>query len=192
MAETDSNLVSQTQFARLRGYAKSYVTQLKQSGLLVMDGRLVLVKESIDRIEAAKDPGHAAVADRHAKVRAAKALPPPAEPQGDDEPKAPTSTVDPKYQQHRAERERWLALAAERDYRVSMRELLPADEVERALQMDVGALRARLERLPDVLAPQLAAESDESRCHRLLVDEVEQALHDLARSFGDIARAESA
>lgn len=184
---------TQSEFARRIGKKKGYITQLKQAGRLVMteDGRRVLVQASIDRIAATMDPSKAAVAERHSRARAAKAQS-PADPQGDDEePKAPASTVDPKYQQHRAERERWLALAAERDYRVSMRELLPADEVDRAVQMATGELRARLERLPDVLAPQLAAETDESRCYRLLADEVDQSLHDLAKRFGDISRADA-
>ena len=51
-----SNIVSQAEFARQAGYARSYVTQLKQSGRLVMDGKLVIVDQSLARIAATKDP----------------------------------------------------------------------------------------------------------------------------------------
>ena len=67
---------------------------------------------------------------------------------------------------------------------------LPAADVESAIADAVTQIRARLEALPDILAPQLAAEPDEAKCRALLADEIEHALTELARAFGNVARAE--
>lgn len=181
---------TQSEFARRLGKRKSYISQLKSAGRLVMteDGKRVVVQASIERIAATMDPSKAAVADRHAAARTAKA-PPPIDDSESEEPRTPPPATDPAYQRNRAEREGWLALAAKRDYLESMRKLLPIVEVDHALQTAVAEFRARVERMPDVLAPQLAAESDEARCRTMLRDEVEQALTDLSRSFGLIAKA---
>jgi hypothetical protein len=45
-----------------------------------------------------------------------------------------------------------------------------------------------MERMVDVLAPQLAAQSDEGRCRQLLWDEVAHALEELSRAFRGTAR----
>lgn len=180
-----------TAFAARLNYKPSYITSLKQQGRLVMteDGKRVLVQASIARIKETATPSHQAVADRHAAARAA---PLPTD-DLDDEPDTlppPSSPEQAKYQSSRAEREHWNAQAAKRDYELSMRQLLRADEVEGAIASAVTQLRARLETLPDILAPQLAAEPDESKCRTLLADEIEHTLGELARAFGTIVRGE--
>ena len=178
-------------FAARLNYKPSYITSLKQQGRLVMsdDGKRVRVQASIARIKDTATPSHQAVADRHAAARGAA----PDVDAADDEPEALPPAPSPeqaKYQSSRAEREHWNAQAARRDYELSMRQLLRADEVEGAIAGAVTQLRARLETLPDILAPQLAAEPDESKCRQLLADEIEHTLGELARAFGAIARAE--
>lgn len=175
-------------FARRLNYKKSYITQLKQDGRLVLttDGKRVVVDASIERIKATQALSHQSIADRHAAARSAPDVP-------EDELPAPTTSPTPeqaRYQTSRAEREHWAAQAARRDYELSMRQLLPAADVESAIADAVTQLRARLEALPDILAPQLAAEPDEAKCRALLADEIEHALTELARAFGNVARTE--
>ncbi len=175
-------------FARRLNYKKSYITQLKQDGRLVLsaDGKRVVVDASIERIKATAAMSHKPIADRHAAARSAADVP-------DEELAAPAAAQTPeqaKYQTSRAEREHWAAQAARRDYELSMRQLLPAAEVESAIADAVTQIRARLESLPDILAPQLAAEPDESKCRSMLADEIEHALTELARAFGAVAKSE--
>lgn len=175
-------------FARRLNYKKSYITQLKQDGRLVLttDGKRVVVDASIERIKATSALSHQSIADRHAAARSAPDAP-------EDELPAPTTSPTPeqaRYQTSRAEREHWAAQAARRDYELSMRQLLPAADVESAIADGVTQIRARLEALPDILAPQLAAEPDEAKCRALLADEIEHALTELARAFGNVAKAE--
>lgn len=67
-----SEPMSQAEFARRAGYAKSYVTALKQAGRLVMtaDGR-VDAAASVARIEATRDPNRDDLESRRAGRMAA-------------------------------------------------------------------------------------------------------------------------
>lgn len=179
-------------FARRLDYKKSYITKLKQDGRLVMapDGKHVMVEASIALLRQTSDPSRQGVADRHAAARSESPAPDQDDENG-DVPQAPVATPEQRmFHQSRAQKEHWNALAAQRDYEVSMRQLLPAAEVDGAIADAVTQLRARLETLPDILAPQLAAEPDEAKCRALLADEIEHALQELARAFGAIAKAE--
>lgn len=179
---------SMAAFARRLGFKRSYITQLRKDQRLVMtdDGKKVRVAESIALIESSKDPSKRAVAARHAAKRAADPVP-AADPLPEPPEPDPASA---SYQHHRATREEYLAKAAIRDYELSIRKLMPAADVETALAQAITELRARLERLPFKLASQVAAESDETRCMRILADEIEPGLSELARVFGDLAAQE--
>jgi len=176
---------TQAEFARLLGYRRSYVTALKRDGRLVLaDDGAVQVAESIARIEATRDPGKRAVAERHAAAR--EAAPLPAEvAQAAPEPPAAAPVMDdpasPGYQHWRERRERAAALAAERDNALADGKLLAADDVAAQVATAFVTARGALEALPDILAPQLAAESDEARCRALLVEAIELQLGDLSR-----------
>lgn len=182
--------MTKSEFARHLNRIPAYVTDLLKADRLVMapDGKRILVDASIERIKATASMAHQGVADRHAAARAAADG-------AEDDPEALAAAPSPeqiKYQSSRAEREHWNAQAARRDYEVSMRHLLPAAEVETSIAHAVTQLRARLETLPDILAPQLAAEPDESKCRSLLADEIEHALTELARGFNTVAKADVA
>lgn len=189
------------EFARLAGFKPSYVTQLKREDRLVLaaDG-LIDVAASLQRIRDTADPAKAGVAARHVAERSAKGALRGAEGAAatDDDPEAglddedaatpPASTAANSPAARRAEslaqKEHYLALAAQRDYEQSIGKLLNADDVASTLAAAATALRVRLETLADGLAKQLAAEPDEGRCRALISAEIEHALGELSRAFG--------
>lgn len=187
-----------TEFAALAGWRRSYVTELRKAGRLVLDdtGRRVRVAESLARIEATRDPAKAAVAARHAATRAAaspadhspgvgnmapEAPPPPAAAIGADD------RIGSSYQAARAVKERYLALDAKRAYESAIGKLIEADQVRHAVAAAATTLRTSLEQIPDTLAAQLAAESDETRIRALLAEAIELALSELSRQFAALA-----
>ena len=193
MSHPDTATLSE--FADLARYKRSYVTQLKAAGRLVLtdDGKRVRVAESLQRIRDSADPSKAGVAARHAAVReAAAAQPvPAAEPDAaldlDD-----ADSASGTYSEARARREHYQALSAKRDYEVSIGKLMDADQVCAAVASAATVLRTRLEALPDILGPQLAAETDETRIHAHLAETIEHALGEVARQFSALAKTEAA
>jgi hypothetical protein len=180
-------------FARILECSKSYVTQLKADGRLVLtdDSQRVRVAESLERIRATADPAKAGVVARHAANRdvgagqgAPAAQTPAAGAEDDDDGEGSGD----RYQHWRARSERAKALAAERDNRVRDGELLEAGDVAATVTTAVTVLRNRLEALADVLGPQLAAEGDEARCRALVAESVEHALEETARQFAAMAK----
>ena len=61
-------------------------------------------------------------------------------------------------------------------------ELVELAQVHLAYTTLAAQLRATMERIPDKLAPRLAAETDEHTVHALLLTELDQALIDMGRS----------
>lgn len=189
--------VKASEFARLAGFKPGYVTQLKREGRLVIaDNGLIDVAGSLARIRQTADPSKAGVTARHEAERAAKAGQgaPDNDQDRDDYDDAPDATSGPAtrassaYQDSRAKREHYLALAAQRDYEQSIGKLLNADDVASVIADAATALRVRLESLADTLAPQLAAEPDEARCRALIAEAHEHALGELSRAFGAAQR----
>lgn len=183
-------------FARLMDVSPSYITELKGLGRLVLtdDGKRVRIKESYARIKATEDPAKTAVAARHAANREARvgedaaepAIAPPARDQGDDgaEP-LPTSSG---YTYWRERTEKAKALAAERDNAIADAKLLAAGDVTAAVAAAITTLRTRIESMPDVLGPQLAAINDEAECRAVLAEAFEHALEEMARQFSNLAK----
>lgn len=168
--------LTRTEFARLRGIKPSYVTQLAKDGRLVLtdDGKRVRVAESIARIEATRDPAKQGVADRHADQRAPQAAPPV-----DRE----ADKIGNSYQTARAVKERYAALTAKLEYEAAIGKYMLAAEAVAAVADGDTLIRTRLEALPDIIAPRLAAISDEQQIRAVLQDELEIILTDLSRSF---------
>jgi hypothetical protein len=198
-APEDAGTASFARFAQILGErSKSYVTQLKAEGRLVLteDGKRVRILESIELIRKTADPSKAGVVARHAAARTASEaqadqapVPAPASATeaGEEEDK-PDDGNDGRYQHWRARSERAKALAAERDNRVRDGELLEARDVVAAASAATTTLRQRLESLADVLGPQLAAENDEARCRALVAEAVEHALDETSRQFAALAK----
>jgi len=173
-------LMNQSEFARHINADRSYVTQLKGAGRLVMQDGKVDVEASIQKIDETKDPSKKGVSERHAKERQTiKAKPESNEIIGKE--------ID-SYQNSRAKKEKYAALQAQIAYEKEIGLLLAANEVKAAVADGDAIIRNRLESLPDLLSPQLAAESDEQKIRALLIDQVEQLLGDLSRSFHTLTK----
>lgn len=191
------------EFAARLGCKPGYVTQLKQSGRLVLteDGRRVRVAESLQLIASTRDPAKEGVRARHAAARGQGAVsvaqPPALTTAGDDGgedadfPVVPADPLSLRRAKAQAEREEALARKALREEQVEMGGLMVKDDVLSFVAGAVVQLRSRLELLPAVLAPQLAATDDEDTVRVKLRDGIEQALEELARKFSGIGRAEA-
>jgi hypothetical protein len=206
MAAREEGEVSFKAFARILGErSPSYVTQLKAEGRLVLsaDGKRVRVAESLALVRSTADPGKAGVVARHAAARGDSAdgapIAPPGEAEGDAGGEPGAVSADPIEQSHARRRSKAMAdkaetdaLAADRDYRKSMGELLEAAEVEHAVRGAVASFRGSLENLPNTLAPELSAMTDEGRIRVLLSEAFEHALEELSRQFAALGRREEA
>lgn len=199
-------------FARILGErSPSYVTQLKAEGRLVLteDGKRVRVEESRALIKATADPGKTGVVARHAAARAQGAATTPAAGRGatsgaedaedgeDADQAGAASTGDPVADSHARRRSKAMADKAEADARKALRDeqlelgqLLKAEDVEHAVRGAVVTFRGTLENLPNTIAPELAAIEDEGRVRVILAEALENALSELARRFGQLAKAE--
>jgi hypothetical protein len=190
--------ITQAEFARQAGYAKSYVTALKHAGRLVLtdDGRVDPVA-SIARIEATRDPNRDDIAARRASRRAALQAPaaPATEPANADgaAPKekpavvaagasADRSEVGRSYQEARALKERYAALSARLEYERAAGIMIERAAVAEAVADVVIALRQTLEQLPHRVAPELVG-CDLDTIRVRIKREVSAALADLARQM---------
>lgn len=196
-------LVKFSAMAAHLGVSRSYLTELRQAGRLVLsdDGRRCWLQASAERVKATADPAQESTRARHAAGRAAArdgfpgvqtaeaALAATGAGEGAGEAAdadEPSSGV--RYQDARARKEHYLALQAQRDYERSMGLLVQAEDVRHAVANAATTLRVRLETLPSSLAAQLAAEHDEGRVRALLADQIEVLLGELSREFGGIAQ----
>lgn len=155
--------VSQAEFARQIGVGRSYVTALKQAGRLVTDAEgRVLVEES--KASLARSNG--------APERAA--------------------VVTEMYQDNRDKKDHYAAELARLDYEERCGSLMVAADVLTVVAGAATTLRNRLETLPSILAPQIAAISSEQEIVAILSDQVEGLLAELADEFGKLARKQPA
>lgn len=170
-------LISQAEYARHRECSRAAVTQA------VKEGRINLIDGKIDP----------AVADIQwaANTRSKIAFAPPKVPR--IERTESTAPIDPlpdsaitqtvyDLQLARAKREHHEANIAEMRERQKAGELVELQQVHLAYTTLAAQLRAALERIPDKLAPRLAAEADEHAVHTLLLAELDAALMDMAKT----------
>jgi hypothetical protein len=189
--ETVDNMTTMTksEFAKHINVKPGYVTQLITAGRLVMEGNKVIVEESMKLIEETRDPSKTAVSARHEKSREEKLKQPqPEQEQETRQPEEITAGAGSAYQHAKAFREKYNALSAKMAYEREMKTLLPADDVRQAVMDGDTIIRSRLESLPDQLAPQLAAETDEQRVRAILIEQIEHLLDDLSSSFYKLIR----
>lgn len=174
-------LLNQSQFAHHIGRHRSYVTELKSKGLLVFRAGLVDVEKSLELMDSMKDPSKQAVADRHAENRQKQAV------ASQEDPTAANDTAIASFQTNKAKKAHYDALAAQRDFELSIGKLIVATDAAKAVSDAAAVARQRLESLPDVLAPQFAAETSEQRIRATLQDQIEALLSEMSRQFYKLA-----
>ncbi len=163
-------LMTQSDFAAHLGRTRSYVTQLKSAGRLVMDGSKVDVEASLKLIEDTKDPAKEGVTQRHQQARSDKEQQPATD--------SKASGSGSRYQLAKAMREEANAELVVIELAKMRGTLLVADEFKLAVSNSDSIIRNRLESLPDMLAPQLAAENDEQKVRSMLMDHIESLIGD--------------
>lgn len=159
--------VRQNEFAVLLGISPAMVNKHKNAGRLVMDGRLVVVRDSIDLIARVKDPARGG--DRNGHPALAMTPPPGATPplgrasipdQGDPD-RLNYNAEAARHKRAEAQRSE-LMLAREAGELVSKRER-DAAEFGRA-----RAGREAVMSIADRISVRVAAESDAHACYRII------------------------
>lgn len=171
--------ITQKAFAQQINKAAGYVTQLKNAGRLVLDEKgKVLAEASIKRIEETADPSKVGVVKRHAEAREPQAaeeiqeIEPPGNAEGDE-----------SFNYWKTKNEKLKFESAHRESLVRDGELLEVADVIAELMDANTIVRNRLEALPDILAPQIAAETDEHQVMIIVRDRVDFALSGLVVDF---------
>ncbi len=168
-------LETQAAFARRIGRAKSWITQLKTDGRMVMDesGRLVDVEASIQRIRETDNPARAGVADRHAESRRQAQTQTESEPAAKDE--------DKGYKHWQAVKMRADAEMAQMERDKKAADLVLRESAEFAIDDLGSAVRASLENVPDRWAPVLAPITDLQEVRAALVEMVQAELASMSQ-----------
>lgn len=172
------NAVTQSEFARLIGVARSYVTALKKADRLVLNAiGNVLVEESRQRIIETADPNRDDVVQRwaHARGKAVEAEQETDE-DGDEKP------AGHDYQKSRAQKEHYLAEQARIQFERDVGKLVDKADVDAAIADVVTTFRQALENLPHRTAPELVGK-DLDAIRAILKQEVHGALAEMEREF---------
>jgi len=176
-------LETQSAFARRIGRAKSWITQLKEAGRLVMDNErgLVDVEASIARIRETENPARAGVAERHAEERKREDAPAVnASQPGSPTPPPPMEKIGQQYKYWQAVKMKADAEQAQMDRDRKANDLVPRDAANFAMDDLSAGVRGRLENIPDRWAPVLAPLSTLDELRAALIEMVEDELRALA------------
>lgn len=177
-----AELVTQAEAARRFKVSRQGFNRLVARGVVPLTNGKVDLEIARDIVQRRLDPGRSKVLQGMAGAAQTPhpSVPPPSTPPDALE-GAPVS-----FHVARTLREKYNALEARVRYEQSCGRLVDAQRVRTLLTTAAAGLRLTLEALPDKLAPRLAAESDETACHALLEQGIDEALDALA----DIALAE--
>lgn len=154
--------MSRSEFAAHIGCAKSYISKLGHQGRLVMGPG-----DNAERID----------------VAATKAL--LAQTTGAPE-RANEAATTPAFVDAKEHGQKYDALMKQMDYEERCRKLVPAADLRAVLVTAGTSLRTRLEILPDTLAPQLAAATEETQVKAILAAEIEATLAELSHQFSKL------
>jgi hypothetical protein len=153
--QTD-NLMTQTKFAQHINKHRSYVTQLKQQGRIVMadDGKHVLVNESLNLIKETADYNRDDVVKRHQAEKQKK--------NGDEydwlEDADPNKTSLAK---GRAIEQHYKALSARMDYKASIGQYVDKDKAAAAYSDILATIKQSIDNLPSRVAADLVGKDFE-------------------------------
>ena len=179
-------VISKTEFAARRGWAKSYVSKLANQDRLVLteDGKVELEATEALLAESA-DPSKAAVADRHERLRLQRETQIAAE-----EPAVPQVGQAVDFQKSRALREHYLALQEQANFHKQQGSLVERVAVETGAYNAGRLLRDQLLGMPPQLAPELAVMTDPWQIEKHLTAAIRRSLEDAERlSSADLEHA---
>lgn len=172
-------LISRSEYARRRGVDPSLITRWAKAQRIVVAGNGQIDAEASDALLAqTMDPargGRGGKSDRKQPVA------PPASAETSRKEQQPD-----QYARVRTHREAFAAKTAEAQYKRMIGQLVEADRAARAAADTYGSVRRALQRLPDVLAGRMAAESDQRKCRALLAAEIEAMLAELATKIAGL------
>lgn len=186
MENATNTAVKQSEFARIIGVDRSYITRLKKEGRIVFDEfGLVLVEASKKRIKETSDPNRDDVSNRWRSQRVQNSA------EIDEQDEDDTKVEDHDYQRARAKKEHFLAERARVDYLRDIGELVPISDMRAAVADVVTAFRQTLEQLPHRTGPDLIGK-DLDGIRATLKQDIRAALSDMEREFTKrLANAES-
>jgi hypothetical protein len=199
-----AGVCTQAQFAAAQGWHRSTVTRLKQAGRLVMQGSRVDVAASLARIEETGGMRFD-VAERHAANRTqpqaqrdgqkTAAAPPAGVGEGEGQGSVPNTAPVPdavtgeRRSDAQARKEAALADKAEMEVQQMRGNLIPREDVDAALRAFGASVRAKLDVLPDQIAPLVAPVTDMDEVHALLAEHARGILSAVADEMSRAAQA---
>jgi hypothetical protein len=168
-------LVTQKEYARRRRCTPQYINKLVHTGKIVLVNGRVDVKKADAALQAWQRHGRSKPGKSISAIAKAK---PHRSPKPAQTAKAKSATRS--LTEARAEREHYAALAAKLDYEKATGELLPRDQVLEAERRKNANIRTRFRRLARSLAPVLAQTSSPGEVERVLLEEIDYQLRELA------------
>ena len=166
-------LVSQAEYARLRGVSRQYVGQMVAKGVISLTGRKVDTDQADTALAAVREPVRP---ERRGEAPAAAPDVPALPRSGGD---LPTLLLKTRIKSE-VERAKLLEIKA----KVETGKYVDADDVKVAAFNKARVVRDALLNIPERLAAVLAAESDKQRVHGMMTSEIRAALEELSGDSG--------
>ncbi|MFA0994382.1 MULTISPECIES: terminase small subunit [Pseudomonas syringae group] len=174
-------VISKSDFAARRGWAKSYVSKLAKQERLVLtpDGKIDLEATEALLAESA-DPSKAAVAARHEEGRVDRDVYSQVLPSAET-PAVQPPNKGPDFQKSRAHREFYLGQLAEAEFHKVQGNLVVREAVSKAAFTAGRTVRDLMFGLSPQLAPELAAMTDPWQIEKHLTGAFRRIFEDAAR-----------
>lgn len=174
-------LVTQAEFARIRGVSREAVRRAVQTGRIQLEDGLV------DPVQASRDwdrNTNKARMPKRARATAAPAplrrreVPPPAPPGDGEQPDQGSSEFIPDFLTSQATHEFHKARLAELKANAEEGRLVDAERVKKEIFATYRNVRAAMETIPDRIAAIVAGETNPATVHQLLLKEIRAALEE--------------
>jgi hypothetical protein len=185
--QSESQFMTRAEFARDRGWNRSYVTKLGQQGRLVLDSseKLINVVATLARLSRTDDPAKESVRQHHAAARVEKDVGAFVKHDAPTLVEPSDKAADPKYWGNKTRREGALAELAELELAKKRDELVERPRVE-AMAFAAGrTLRDAVLGLPTQLAPTFTTMTDAFEIEVKMRDALRQVFADAAKMTAD-------
>lgn len=178
-------IMTQREYARQKGWNPGYVSKLIAKGvILVVDDKRRIDSEQADAaIDAARDPQK----DYMREVNQRQRMDSGRSPADGDNSSHPSKNTT--YHQAKAATQVFEARLKELEYKTRLGKVVSLDDVVRAGR-DIGAaFAAALDRMPDRIAPALAAETDANRIYEILQEEMTSLRTEIRHALSGMVEA---